>query len=164
SDAPWLVPYRRYWAARRRWLSLHRRSSEGYDYSRRLQRLPPRDRRGTDDASGSEPGSRHRCVARSSRGRGQSVRYCQGWCDHHRSRTGGLVETEYGRLQVSTSHRVPYGVAHDGHGQSVEERTALVTASIHTANDASASTASRSGGCKEKERKAAASRWRSKEQ
>ncbi len=50
------------------------------------------------------------------------------------------VPHEHGRLQVSTCHRVPYGVAHDGHGQSVEERTALVT-----------------------ERKAAASRWRSKE-
>src|SRR5438105_3593449 len=61
-----------------------------------------------------------------------------------------LVEAEYGRLQVSPSHRVPDGVAHDGHGQSVEERTALVTASIHTANDASASTASRSGGARRK--------------
>ena len=37
-------------------------------------------------------------------------------------------------------HRVPYRVAHDGHGQGVEERTALVRA-----------------------RKAAASRWRRKE-
>src|SRR5207248_3434890 len=99
----------------------------GHDYSRWLQRLPARNRRSADDPPGGQPGCCRRRITRPPRGGGQSLRYSQRGCDHHRSRTGGLVETEHGRLQVPAPHRVPRGAADERDGESLEERTALAT-------------------------------------
>ena len=52
SDAERLVPHRRHRHPRRRWLPQHRRSQEGHDSARRLQRVSARARRSDADAPG----------------------------------------------------------------------------------------------------------------
>ncbi len=55
-----LVPHRRHGHGRRGGLLLHRRSQEGHDHPRRLQRLPARDRGGALRAPGGSRGGRDR--------------------------------------------------------------------------------------------------------
>ena len=78
SDAERLVPHRRHRHLRRRWLPQHRRSQEGHDPARRLERLSARARRGDADSPGRVAGRRGRRARRAAWRRSESVRREEG--------------------------------------------------------------------------------------
>jgi ACS family tartrate transporter-like MFS transporter len=139
GDAERLVPYRRSGPPERRGLSEHRRSHEGHDHPRRLQRVSPRARGGADDARRrlAVRGGRH--CRRAPRRGGQGVRGAAARRRPHRGGAAALVPRAVRRLQGAAHRRVPRPAADDLDRQDPEARAAgfdVTVAAPETAHDA----------------------------
>ena len=86
---------------RRRWLPQHRRSQEGHDSARRLQRVSARARRSDADAPGRVAGRGRRRARRAARRRGEGVRGEEARRRGDRRRAARVVPGAVCRLQIS---------------------------------------------------------------
>ena len=116
-----LAPHRRHRGQGRRWLHLYRGPQKGHDHRRRIQHLPPRDRRGPLPAPqgfrGDLPGRARSLPWRD----GEGLRGAQAGRERRRAGDHRLLPGAAHRLQGAQDHRVQGLAPQVGGGQAVAQ-------------------------------------------